>query len=438
MKIAFVTPWPDDRSGIADYAFDLISELDKLGENITVFTLAQSPEPCGNVSIENLPVEQWDLKEFDVIVYQLGNSRDFHGHMWELIQRFPGIVHLHDLVLHHLIATQAAKQDNWLSYFEGLEHLYGAAVRAEGERAVQMQKPLWEADDVLNLPMSEIVLQHSYGAVVHSKFVRDRIVQRLPLLPTLVVPQTYPNESSSLLPRAADDFCIGIFGHVHHNREVHVVLKALCDPRLAQCDISVRVVGPCPDEKYTQHLMSLAALLKPNIKFEILGYSSYEDFLNELTACDVCISLRNPSQGETSAIVTRALQCAKPIVVTRTAWYAELPDCVLKIGSGIGSELDLAEILLRLIHDPLYRKDISLATSQYAKAVYDHPLVVYKYRELLYNLNMFHNDPKLSDTSGQYLVAPIADALQDLELDSQVDEADLRSMIYQKLAFCFE
>jgi hypothetical protein len=44
------------------------------------------------------------LKTYDVIVYNMGNNAEFHAGIYEVMQRYPGIIILHDYVLHHFFA----------------------------------------------------------------------------------------------------------------------------------------------------------------------------------------------------------------------------------------------------------------------------------------------------------------------------------------------
>ena len=45
-----------------------------------------------------------------------------------------------------------------------------------------------------------------------------------------------------------------------------------------------------------------------------------------MAACDVVVSLRSPTMGETSGTVVRALSPARPLVVSDVGWFSELPD----------------------------------------------------------------------------------------------------------------
>ena len=51
-----------------------------------------------------------------------------------------------------------------------------------------------------------------------------------------------------------------------------------------------------------------------------------------MKACDAVVSLRSPTMGETSGVAVRALSLGKPLVVSASGWFAELPpDVALKV-----------------------------------------------------------------------------------------------------------
>jgi len=59
-----------------------------------------------------------------------------------------------------------------------------------------------------------------------------------------------------------------------------------------------------------------------------VGLVPMEDYQHYIAACDVCLNLRYPSAGETSASLLRLLAAGRVTFVTRTGAYAELPDAV--------------------------------------------------------------------------------------------------------------
>jgi hypothetical protein len=51
-----------------------------------------------------------------------------------------------------------------------------------------------------------------------------------------------------------------------------------------------------------------------------------------MAACDVCVSLRSPTMGETSGSVIRQLSLGKPVIVSDVGWFSELPgEVALKV-----------------------------------------------------------------------------------------------------------
>jgi glycosyltransferase involved in cell wall biosynthesis len=65
---------------------------------------------------------------------------------------------------------------------------------------------------------------------------------------------------------------------------------------------------------------------------EFRGYVSDEDLQALLTHADICINLRYPSIEGASASVIEEMLYGKPVVVSDTGFYAELPsDAVMKV-----------------------------------------------------------------------------------------------------------
>ena len=75
MKIAFVTPWPPQHTGIADYVFDLTYSLLKFGISIFVYSDCENPNKIPGVEIYDIKNRDIsELKKYDLIIYQMGNK----------------------------------------------------------------------------------------------------------------------------------------------------------------------------------------------------------------------------------------------------------------------------------------------------------------------------------------------------------------------------
>ena len=87
MRVAFFSPLPPARSGIADYSQALIQSLKPLVE-LEVFSEAS---------------RAFDPARFDIALYQLGNNVH-HDFVYETALRHAGVVVMHESNLHHLMA----------------------------------------------------------------------------------------------------------------------------------------------------------------------------------------------------------------------------------------------------------------------------------------------------------------------------------------------
>lgn len=96
-KLAFISPYPSEKTGIADYNSLLLPEL-ACFYKITLISsqkLITDDWLNSNFEIKDL---SWFIKNtniFDVILYQFGNS-SHHYYMLDLFDTFPGVVVLHD------------------------------------------------------------------------------------------------------------------------------------------------------------------------------------------------------------------------------------------------------------------------------------------------------------------------------------------------------
>src|SRR6476661_3682815 len=104
MRIAFFSPMPPSKSGIADYSATLLKSLQRLAE-VQVFSEAPA---------------QSDPESFDIALYQIGNN-GYHSFAYEQALETPGVVVLHESNLHHLIAERTIKRNDWDSYLREVE-----------------------------------------------------------------------------------------------------------------------------------------------------------------------------------------------------------------------------------------------------------------------------------------------------------------------------
>jgi hypothetical protein len=91
-----------------------------------------------------------------------------------------------------------------------------------------------------------------------------------------------------------------------------------------------------------------------------------------MDACEVIVSLRSPTMGETSGTVIRALSIGRPLVVSDVGWFSELPDSVaVKVAPDENEVGVLASELERLLGDAAARTSMSAAALELAQTEHD-------------------------------------------------------------------
>jgi glycosyltransferase involved in cell wall biosynthesis len=353
LKVAYYSPLPPERTGIADYSALL---LPALRSRIDVAVAARGrPAPRG----------------VDVAVYHIGNNPDIHGWILEALRARPGVVVMHEFVLHHLIAGMTLARKDVSGYLRALERDAGLVGRLLGLGVVDgCVPPLWStrAED---FPLAGDVLDlaEEHGLIVHSEHVRARAraagfrgsIWRIPM-------PVWPAPAAPPAPLDGEPV-IGSFGFLNAHKRIPQLLEAFALVRRRHPRARLLLVGP---EAPGLHLEERIDRLGLGAAVERHGYVDEERFWSLLAACDVCVSLRWPTMGETSAGVIRMLSLAKPIVVSDVDAFRELPDDVaLKVAPDEREADSLAAALLTLAEDAPKRAQLSDAARAYAAREHD-------------------------------------------------------------------
>jgi glycosyltransferase involved in cell wall biosynthesis len=126
-------------------------------------------------------------------------------------------------------------------------------------------------------------------------------------------------------------------------------------------------VGGVPIQTRLEHLD-----LRVGEDVHVLGHVDEDRLWAVLAACDVCVSLRYPTMGETSGSVIRALGLGRPVLVSDVGWFSELPDDVVGKIPVDETEVDvLASVLERLSADERLRRNMGEAARRYVLNAHD-------------------------------------------------------------------
>ena len=222
-------------------------------------------------------------------------------------------------------------------------------------------------------PANAELLDRSLAVIVHSHDAAARIRQTHPDLPVHRVPMGVPQEplaesggeARERLGIAPGAFVAASFGFVTPIKRADVLLRAWARCRSELSEALLLVVGEVSPQL---DLEGLAAELGVSDSVRITGYVSFADWLGYLAASDVCVNLRYPTAGETSASLIRILGQGKPVLVSRYRQFLELPAAAVGfVDLGPPEVPLLARYLAELAANPTMRAKMGAAARRFAE-----------------------------------------------------------------------
>lgn len=390
--LAFVTPLPPSPSGIADYSLDVAAALD--GRYLVDFFCDQ-PEvdgarlPAG--SAWHAPSELQDRhgdRRYRLTVYQLGNS-PAHASAYALLPRVPGLVVLHELVLHHARARLFLDSPEARAYSAdpSSTRLRDAAkARLQGYRDElahdypEQAERLFEAqlNSVGTLlpyayPLFRLPVEAARVVAVHNGYMARALREQVPETPVVrvpmpVEPQPVPPEAVAALRArlglAPEHVVLGCFGLLTPEKRVLTVARAVARAAASQPNLRLLLVGEAPDEPGLRTALERLGLRG---RVHLAGRVPFEELATHLQAVDLAAHLRYPTARETSAALLRLLAQGRPTLISDLEHQAEIPDeAVLRLDVS-DEEGELTRGVLRLLARPDLRARMSRAAVEYVR-----------------------------------------------------------------------
>jgi glycosyltransferase involved in cell wall biosynthesis len=341
MRIAFFSPMPPSRSGIADYSAALVAPLSQLAD-VQVFSSCPA---------------HLDPSAFDCALYQVGNN-GHHAFVYRYALDWPGVVVMHEANLHHLIAEMTIKQGDWGAYTREVEYDSGSEAAAYARRVQALEV----GPDYDGVPMLRRILERSRGVIVHSHCVEQSIRGAGFTGPTGVIPHgAWIPETDRMGYRHRLGLdpatpLIGIFGFLKPYKRIAESLRAFKRLLRVEPNVKMILVGePHPEFPLDRLIDSLG--LGPSVR--VLGFTPIEDFVGYMGACDIILNLRYPTVGESSGTLLRSLGLGKAVIVSNIGSFSEYPDEIcLKIPVDQTEEETLFEYLNLLVSREGLRKSL--------------------------------------------------------------------------------
>ncbi len=310
MTIGFYSPLPPARTGVAHYSATLLDAL----------------RPLSDVKID---------AEGKVCLYHLGNN-GLHREIYERALTVPGVVVLHDAVLHHFLLGTLDRD----SYVEEFTFNYGEWSRSLAgslwsERARSAADPRF-----FKYAMLRRIAERSLAVIVHNPRAASFVREHAPSAPVYEIPHLFPAQPAvpgwrierlrQAWKIAPSTFVFGVFGYLRESKRLAPCLRAFEAVR-KEMDCALLVCGQFASE-------DLEREMEPRLRAPGIVRAGYvpEESLREIaSAVDACLNLRYPGAGETSGIAIRLMGAGKPVFLTAGEETSDFPvGACLRIDAG--------------------------------------------------------------------------------------------------------
>jgi glycosyltransferase involved in cell wall biosynthesis len=398
MRVAYFSPMPPEKTGVADYSALLLPALEKRLD-VTVVRRGRRRAPRGT----------------DVSLYHVGNNPDAHAWIVDALRKQPGVVVLHDFVLHHLVGGMTIGRRDGHGYLDAMEREHGVVGRLLAHGVLDKRiPPLWESRPE-DFPLARFVLDHASAVIVHSRTVHDLARAagyegRIWIVPhpAWPVPEIEPEH-------AATGTVIGCFGVVNASKRIPELLRAFAGVRERHPDVTLLLVGPSsPGFDLDRRLQRLGL---PGEGLVREGWADEPRLWTLMAGADVFVNLRHPTMGETSGSVIRSLSLGKPLVVSDVGWFSELPDAVaLKVPVDDHEVETLAAALELLVTRVDVREEMGRAGAELARHEHDLGRVAERYAASL-------EEAAGGSAVGDAVLQEVSEAAADVGISADTAEA---------------
>jgi glycosyltransferase involved in cell wall biosynthesis len=339
MRVAWFTPWPPQRSGIAGRSAEIVPLLCDAGHGIDVFVDEAAvpvmrvpdaaPPASGRLRVQGAHDFIWRAtqRQYDVVVYQLGNSK-LHEFIWPYLFRWPGLTVLHDARLHHARGRALLRRRRADEYRTEFAWNHPGMSADLAELAVSGFDGPYYYDWPMTrsvVASSRLVATYSRGSFVELQHAwPDRPFEVLALGEGCRVPPAETDRQAARvwldLPESSVVF--GVFGALTAGKRVAQVLRAFAEIHARMPNTFLLLAGATDRSVDVESLQKALELTSAS---RLLNGLDDEQFDRAIGAVDVSMNLRWPTAREVSGPWVRALAAGRATVTVDLIHMALIP-----------------------------------------------------------------------------------------------------------------
>ncbi len=346
IRVGFHSPLPPARSGVADYSAALLDALRRFGDVVTGADSAAG-----------------------VHLYHLGNN-PLHLDIYRQAIRKPGVVVLHDAVLHHFFLGTLREEE----YLEEFVYNYGEWSRGLAAQYWKGRARSGASRGYFERPMLRRVAESARAVIVHNAAAAEMVRAHAPRARIVEIPHLFappPISAVEVLRIRANlglsprTFLFGVFGFLREPKRMAAVLRVFAKVHSQMPGTCLLIEGECVSASLARLLDSIpvgSGVIRA-------GYCPERRFWQLASATSACINLRYPAAGETSGIAIRMMGIGKLVLLHEGKETASFPETAcLRIAPGLEEEAMLAESMVWAAASPRLADEIGERAKAYIRA----------------------------------------------------------------------
>lgn len=396
MRLAWFSPLPPVRSGIATDNADLLAILDR---DHAIDRFVEAGTGVGGSGTPTPVPAQFSAHDFvwkhrqapyDLVVYQLGNS-PAHDYIWAYLAPYPGLVVVHDPMVHHARARQLLIGGRADDYRREFQFDHPDAPPDFAEYVVQgMGGSIYYFYSMLRVPIETARL-----VAVHNPRVADDL---RPAFPDASIEAIHlgkpPLDTSAALRRrvratmGVADSCVlfAAFGKITEAKRIGPILRAFAtlvrDGLGGPGSIDARLLLAGDTADYPSLDAEVEATGVADRIF-VTGYIEDDSVAGYLSAADACLCLRWPTAQETSGSWLQCLAAGRATVITDLAHLVDIPSTVTLRVDLLDEERSLSSAMGSLASDAALRSTLGRAGHEYWAAHHTLDATAADYRRII-------------------------------------------------------